>query len=151
LYFTAIRLRGTPEAAQRFTMAGASQGELRRHGFFYRADFPDSGVLGLPVREAARPGWRHLIEGSAGVLFLRSGGRRFDRLGLLRASDEKPVNDRCRAWCVDSYGNARPLFFRGRIVALLGYELVEGEIVAGEIRELARVSFAPGVGTAVRR
>ncbi len=53
------------------------------------------------------------------------------------------MNDNCRASCVDWYGNARPLFLRGRIFALLGYEIVEGELEAGKIREKRRASFAP--------
>jgi len=44
---------------------------------------------------------------------------------------------------VDWYGNARPIFLRGRTFALLGYELVEGREDDGRIRELRRVSFAP--------
>lgn len=153
LHFTGIRLGGTPEPAQRYTMAGAAQGELRSHGFFYRAEGPDSGVLGLPVRQPEGPGYRHLFEGSAGVVFLQNAARRFQPLGVLRARDDagKPQDDRCRASCVDWYGNARPLFFRGRIVALLGYELVEGAIAGGEISEMRRESFAPGVVRAVSR
>ena len=54
--------------------------------------------------------------------------------------------DNCRASCVDWYGNARPLFFQGRMFALLGYEIVEGEVAAGRIREKRRVSFAPSGG-----
>lgn len=151
LHFTGVRLDGAPEVAQPYTMPGASQGELRSHGFFYRADGPDSGVLGLPVRGPGRPGYWHLIRGSAGIVLLRNADRSFEPLGVLQASDEKPGNDGCRASCVDWYGNARPLFFRGRIVALLGFELVEGRIVAGEIREVRRVSYAPGVASVVRQ
>jgi len=44
----------------------------------------------------------------------------------------------------DWYGNARPLFVRGRIIALLGYELVEGNRQGESITEVRRVSFAPG-------
>jgi hypothetical protein len=36
------------------------------------------------------------------------------------------------------------LFFRGRIVALLGYELVEGTLKDGRIQETRRVNYAPG-------
>jgi hypothetical protein len=32
---------------------------------------------------------------------------------------------------------------RGRVFALMGYEIVEGRVQAGGIRELRRVSFAP--------
>ena len=35
-------------------------------------------------------------------------------------------DDGCKAWCVDWYGNARPIFLGERVFALLGYEIVEG-------------------------
>jgi len=149
LQFTAIHLAGTPAIAQRYTLPGASQGELRSHGFFYRMDDTDSGVLGLPVSGAGRAGWKHLIQGSAGVLFLRNSNQRFSPLGVLNAT-AKQANDRCRASCVDWYGNARPIFLHGRVFALLGYELVEGTIRGDQIAESRRISFAPGEQTVAR-
>jgi len=43
--------------------------------------------------------------------------------------------------CVDWYGNARPIFFRGRIFALMGYELVEGTLDGGKLVEGTRVNY----------
>jgi len=43
---------------------------------------------------------------------------------------------------VDWYGNARPLFVRGRVFALLGYEIVEGVVERNRIEELRRVDMA---------
>ena len=60
------------------------------------------------------------------------------------------MDDKCRASCVDWYGNARPLFLRGRVFALLGYEIVEGAIESGRMKELRRVNYAPGANYAVR-
>ena len=54
------------------------------------------------------------------------------------------TNDGCRASCVDWYGNARPLFLRNRVFALLGYEIVEGSIDGGVMRETRRVNYSPG-------
>ena len=53
---------------------------------------------------------------------------------------------------MDWYGNARPIFLRGRVFALLGYELVEGALERNAIREIQRASFAPGpTETTLRR
>jgi hypothetical protein len=41
----------------------------------------------------------------------------------------------CKASCLDWYGNARPLFIGNRVFASLGYELVQGSIEGGHIRE----------------
>ena len=54
----------------------------------------------------------------------------------LEAGDVRNANDGCRASCVDWYGNARPIFARDRVFALLGYELVEGQVLNAGIREV---------------
>lgn len=144
LHFTAIRLGKWPELADEYIRKGASQGELRSQGFFYKPDGADSGMLGLPISTPGRPGYRHLFENSAAILFLKNDSLHFQEAGELSAKPERAKDDACRASCVDWYGNARPLFVRGRIIALLGYELVEGSVSDdGRIRELRRVSYAP--------
>lgn len=150
LHFTGVRLGEHPSIANRYTRKGASQGELRSHGFFYKPDGPDSGLLGLPISQPGRPGYEHLFEESAAVLFLRNDSLQLKELGDLAARPERSVDDACRASCVDWYGNARPLFVRGRVFALLGYELVEGTLADGRIRETRRVSYAPRRATVTR-
>ena len=143
LHFSAVRLGARPELGQRYVSANASQGELRSHGFFYKPDGRDSGILGLPIRGEGAPGYAHLRQGSASILFLRNRPARFEELGELAAAAGGSGDDGCRASCVDWYGNARPLFLRGRIFALLGYEIVEGRLEGGAIRESRRISYAP--------
>lgn len=151
LYFTGIGLGARPSLKQRYVSRGASQGELRSHGFFYRPDpGGDGGTLGLSVRGPSRPGYEHLFENSASVLFLRNDDASFRPLGELESHPDRAEDDGCVASCVDWYGNARPLFLRGRTFALLGYELVEGQVQGGRIRELRRVSFAPRAAQAAR-
>lgn len=144
LHFTAVRLGAWPEIASRYTRQEASQGELRSHGFFYKSDGEESGILGLPISTPSRPGYRHLFDSSASILFLRNQSMSLNEIGELDSQPDRAVNDKCRASCVDWYGNARPLFLRGRVFALLGYELVEGRFDASRIRELRRVNYAPG-------
>jgi hypothetical protein len=72
---------------------------------------------------------------------------RFSELGTLDArTGASERNDGCRASCVDWYGNSRPLFVRGRVFALMGYELVEGEVSDRRIVETRRINFAPSAG-----
>ena len=143
LHFTAVRLGDSPEVADEYIRKDASQGELRSQGFFYKPDGPNSGVLGLPISVPGRSGYRQLFEGSAAILFLRNNGLHFEELGELGAQSDKAVDDGCRASCVDWYGNSRPLFVRGRVLALLGYEIVEGSLKDGRMREMRRISYAP--------
>ena len=65
------------------------------------------------------------------------------QLGDLSASAIASTEDGCKASCVDWYGNARPLFLRNRVFALLGYEIVEGRLDRNGVSEVRRVSFAP--------
>lgn len=151
LHFTAIGLSDAPTIALRHTIPNAAQGELRSHGFFYRSDGPGTGVLGLPIRAGGSPGYTHLWKSSAAIAFIHNLGDRFAELGTLDAQTSPLALEACVASCVDWYGNARPVFMRGRILALLGYELVEGRIEGQRMREIGRVSFSPPLVRAVRR
>jgi hypothetical protein len=150
LRFTAVRLGNSPEVADEYARKDASQGELRSQGFFYKPDGPSSGVLGLPISVPGRSGFRHLRDTSAAVLFLRNESLRFTELGELGAESDRSVDDGCRASCVDWYGNSRPLFVRGRVLALLGYEIVEGSLRDGRMRETRRVNYSPQAASVSR-
>jgi hypothetical protein len=142
LYFSPIRLDDGPRVKPSYIRKKASQGELRSHGFFYKPDGDDSGLLGLPIARQGRAGYRHLVEDSAAILFLKNENLNFDQIGELEAQNTS-TNDGCRASCVDWYGNARPIFMRGRIFALLGYELVEGRIDDNRLHETRRINYSP--------
>lgn len=144
LHFSSIRLDDKPNLVSRYTRKNAAQGELRSHGFFYKPVDENTGLLGLPVRDSARPGYENLYEDSASILFLRNDSLNLREIGELESQpNKKSMNDGCRASCVDWYGNARPLFIRGRVFALLGYELVEGSLTTNGIRETRRIRFSP--------
>ncbi len=150
LHFSSLRLGQWPEIVSRYTRKAASQGETRSHGFFYKPDGDETGMLGLPISVPGRAGYKQLFENSAAILFLRNDSLQFREVGELGSQPEKAIDDQCRASCVDWYGNARPLFLRGRVFALLGYEIVEGRLDDGRMHELRRVNYAPGQQAAVR-
>lgn len=142
LYFTPVKLGKRPDVKDSYVRPNASQGELRSHGFFYKPDDDSSGILGLPIARQGRPGYRHLAEDSAAILFLKNSGLEFNQVGELEAKSTSTA-DNCKASCVDWYGNARPIFLRGRIFALLGYELVEGRLDDGRLSESRRINYSP--------
>lgn len=150
LHFTAVRLGQSPAVADEYIRDGASQGELRSHGFFYKPDGRESGMLGLPISTPVRAGYRHLFDSSSAILFLRNDGLHFSEVGDLEAHPDGAKDDGCRASCVDWYGNSQPLFVHGRVFALMGYELVEGAVEKGRIFETQRVNYAP-MGVVARR
>jgi Beta propeller domain len=141
LYFSPVRLSKSPVVRPSYSRKNASQGELRSHGFFYKPDTRDSGLLGLPIARQGRPGYKHLVEGSAAILFLRNDSLDLSDIGELGAVDTSTSDD-CKASCVDWYGNARPLFIRNRVFALLGYELVEGRFSDSGIYEARRINYS---------
>ena len=151
LHFSSLRLGQWPEIVSRYTRKNASQGELRSHGFFYKPDGENSGMLGLPISMPGRAGYKHLFEDSAAILFLRNDSLQFREVGELGSQPAKATDDKCRASCIDWYGNARPLFLRGRVFALLGYEIVEGTLDNGSMKELRRINYAPGEQYLARR
>ncbi len=142
LYFSPIDLSRMPSVKQSYIRKNASQGELRSHGFFYKPDGNDSGLLGLPIAREGRPGYKHLTEDSAAVIFIRNNDNNLSQVGELEAKNTSTA-DNCKASCVDWYGNARPIFLRGRVFALLGYELVEGRLDDNRLRETHRVNYSP--------
>ncbi|KAB8053969.1 hypothetical protein GCN78_05220 [Janthinobacterium rivuli] len=146
LHFSSIRLGAQAAIAARYIRADAAQGESRSHGFFYKPQTASEGMIGLPILGAdERPG---LNKSAASVLYLRNSGLTLTALGALAARPGQTPDDGCRASCVDWYGNARPLFLQGRVFALLGYEVVEGALRDGQIREVRRISYAPIASTA---
>jgi hypothetical protein len=142
LHFTSLRLARIPVAASSYVRANASQGETRSHGFFYKAESEHAGLVGLPIIGGGEAAGRQLRRESASLLYLRNDALSLTEIGTLD-SRAGAVNDRCKASCVDWYGNSRPLFLRNRVFALLGYEIVEGRVNAGGISELRRINFAP--------
>jgi hypothetical protein len=44
---------------------------------------------------------------------------------------------------MDWYGNSRPIFLGDRVLALMGYELVEARVDGDTLRTVRRASFAP--------
>jgi len=149
LHFTSVQLAALATLADRFTRKDAAQGETRSHGFFYKPDSDNEGMVGLPVVGANRPGFQQLRNASAAVLFLKNQSLRLSEIGALDATPNTGnISDGCRASCVDWYGNSRPLFIGGRVYALMGYELVEGRVANGRISEVQRINYAPGVAVA---
>jgi hypothetical protein len=62
-------------------------------------------------------------------------------VGTPSADPKANRNDRCKVSCADWYGNARPLFLGERVLALLGYKVVEGTLHEGGFVERRRANL----------
>lgn len=131
-----------PAIVDSYDLPNSGEGESRSQAFFFRSDNASGteGMLGLPVmrRLEAREGQPGY---GSGIFYMTRHERRLSPAGQLDSAPLLSQDDGCKASCVDWYGNARPIFLRGRVFALMGYELVEGKMDAGRIREVRRASF----------
>lgn len=146
--FTTLVLGGRqPSVGSTFVVPQASESESRSHAFFFRPDTADgtSGLMGLPIMTRAElplgKGWA----ASADMLFLRRDDRDLSDFGRLHAAPAGTAQDGCEASCTDWYGNARPIFLRGRVFALMGYEIIEGREGGATIQEVRRLDYTPSV------
>jgi len=128
-----------PSLGDRFIQPDSRQAESRSQAFFFNPTTADGqgGLMGLPILRLDSDQWL------ADMLFLRRNDQQLTDFGRLQSHRPGGQDDGCTASCVDWYGNARPIFMRGRVFALLGYELVEGDASGAKIRETRRVNFAP--------
>ncbi len=137
LGLSSIALGSSPRVVDTYVEPDALQGETRSHAYGYSDALRLVGlpIVGLGSAEQA---------GTARTLFLDVG----TDLSLRRAGDlaADPRTASCADSCYDWYGNARPIFYDGRIFALMGYELVEGQAQqSGDqrwVQEIGRTAFS---------
>ena len=139
-----------------YMLPAAEEGENRSQAFYWRAD-PDGGdgdgLMALPVdKELEGFDFYYLGSATAMVYLDRKGGnlRPVGELGstpdanAIAAAEAMQKLDEageCKASCTDWYGNSRPIFIGDRILALMGDQIIEGELVGGQIVELRRLNF----------
>jgi len=139
-----VSLAGRPRIASTTLLASRFESEGRSHAFNAWVKGDGSGLLGLPttVREwRSGRGWSD--SNASALSFIGFGADKvLDPAGELTPGDGKPASDyNCAVSCIDWYGNSRPIFTGGRILALMGTDLVEGRMDRGRIREIGRVDL----------
>lgn len=142
LAMSVIDFDNTPKVTNTFAIPGASQGERRSHGFFFKPTSEESGYLGLPLRDDGNA-WNSLAAASSSIKYLEFANHELRDLGDLVSNKAANLDDACVASCVDWYGNSRPIFFRDRIFGLMGYDLVEGILQGGKLSERQRINYMP--------
>jgi hypothetical protein len=106
-------------------------------------DASGGGAIGLPTAgatgDADRLPWESEDSDVTFLTFDAAG--RFRYAGLLERGGDADPSYHCEVSCVDWYGNARPIFTGGRVFALTGAHLVEGEMRDGRIHEKRRLDL----------
>ncbi|THD36054.1 MAG: hypothetical protein E7773_08955 [Sphingomonas sp.] len=139
-----VSLAGRPRIASTVLLASRFESEGRSHAFNAWVRPDDSGLLGLPTTVREWRSGRGWSDSNASALSFIGFDRakQLDPAGELVPGDGKPANGyACAVSCIDWYGNSRPIFTGGRILALMGTDLVEGQMDKGRIREIGRVDL----------
>jgi hypothetical protein len=142
---SSISLRQIARVADTEVLPGVAEAEGRSHAFNSVVAEDGAGLFGIPTVKLAsvRDRWRY--DTASDVHFVSSDAQ----LNLTSAAALEGRAQRadgangyhCEVSCFDWYGNARPIFYRDRIFALTGQELIEGALTGGRVGEIARVNL----------
>ncbi|MEO1642747.1 MAG: hypothetical protein AAFR74_05375, partial [Pseudomonadota bacterium] len=150
LSLTSFDLRGEdPRLAGRTTLISRFESENRSHAFNSAIGADGSGLIGLPTVlqrwESGRFVWR---SNSSDISYIRVAEDASLRpIGALKGAKGEPHESyECEVSCIDWYGNSRPIFTLGRVFALSGTSLVEGQIGENSVSEIRRVDLTEPLG-----
>ena len=145
LAVSSVRLASRPHIVDTQVMPGIVESEGRSHAFNSVTGDDGSGMFGLPTYDteaAEKSGWREV---STDVrFFTASRDLKLTSADRLTGKPEDQVTENgydCVVSCYDWYGNSRPIFFRDRVFALIGAELIEGSMKGDRVAETARVNL----------
>jgi hypothetical protein len=148
-----LKLGKQPKISSTAFLPNRFESESRSHAFNGITDIDGSGVMGIPtvlkVENSSRYNW---WSGKSDLSFLTLDAQgKLAIAGELEGKGEDEVKEheayKCEVSCIDWYGNARPIFTRGRIFGLMGTTLVEAQIRQGRIAEVSRIDLTAPVGT----
>jgi hypothetical protein len=143
---TAIDLRGKPVPAGTIRLPGVLESEGRSHAFNARVEEDGSALFGLPTairierKDEDGEDYRDLLEH---VHYFNADPALQLSLAGAIPGEQLPDNEayECEMSCYDWYGNARPIFYRGRIFALLAEEFAEARVEGGALKEIRRMDL----------
>jgi hypothetical protein len=146
-----MNLNAQRASASDFELAYPPRGYLELHASSRHEDGAGGSILGISVQRhlGGNPSDSNppaMPRASTSVLYLRMAQGRLKKVGAIAARTEISADDStdaCRGSCDNWYANARAIFVRERIFALLGYELVEVRIKRGHLIEQQRLDFSP--------
>ena len=143
LRIASIKATGNLVPISQVILPGASEGESRTHGFFYKnksgptpgtAQTGD-GLFGLSIVNTSSNSTHWFGSGISNLTFVST-----TSAGLLSSigtiSSEGTFQNTCKSSCIDWYGNTRPIFLGDRIFALQGGEFAEIAVTSGKTQRM---------------
>ena len=128
-------------------LEGRYESESRSHAFNATYTYQGDGTMGVPTvgavfRSNGYP-WYSDVSDLSFLNFSNEG--MLSDAGVMLATPESQVQTgagySCEISCIDWYGNARPIFLGGKVYGLMATELVEAEMVDGQVTERRRVDL----------
>ncbi len=121
-------------------VTGRIEAARRSQAFSYQ-DTNEGQLFGLPVATVRRTAGENIdVEGRANIaFFVAAESYALAEAGVLESDKLTEPALECHLSCLDWYGSASPVFLGGRIFALAGLEVIEGEFRHGTVTEAARL------------
>ena len=140
---SSVALERRPRLSDTQPLPGVIESEDRSHAFNAMAQEDGSGIFGIPTLDTTDYLTRRYDDRAIDVQFITASAgldlASADKLAGHPESEQPKTDYECEVSCIDWYGNARPIFFRERIFALIGQEFVEGALSDGRVGEIGRV------------
>ncbi|MBI1253187.1 MAG: hypothetical protein GC196_02425 [Hyphomonas sp.] len=140
--------KDAPDVASTLVLENRFESENRSHSFNSRIGADGKGLIGLPTvtRSEESERWWWWSESSDLSYLATDADGKLSKAGDLIAARrdpeaENPTGYQCEVSCVDWYGNARPIFTGGRVLALVNSELIEGVLENGTVMEVRRIDL----------
>ncbi len=131
-----------PKVIEQTTLLDRLEGENRSHAFNFTY-FDDYFLAGITTQDKDKAenedGYYYWDDNTSSDITFIGGNEKIEYIGEL-TSQAKP-NKTCTLSCEDWYGNSRPFFIGNRIFAISGDELIEAELINGEIVEKYRINI----------
>jgi hypothetical protein len=145
LSISVLDLRATPRISDTVHLPHRYESEGRSHAFNFTIGADGAGLMGLPTAQAQWRSGRWVWDSESSdvsFLSLTSTGRLTSLGALLTRRNAVHGSYRCEVSCIDWYGNTRPIFVNGRVLALSGVELIEGTVENAQIVERRSVNLS---------
>jgi hypothetical protein len=145
LSISVLDLRTTPRISDTVRLPHRYESEGRSHAFNFTIGADGAGLMGLPTAQAQWRSGRWVWDSESSdvsFLSLTSTGRLISLGVLLTRRNAIHGTYRCEVSCIDWYGNTRPIFVNGRVLALSGVELIEGAVESAQIVERRRINLS---------
>jgi hypothetical protein len=142
LHFSTVALDPEPQLIGTWPWPGNPAIDKDRMAVAYRHETTHSGTVAMVVHFRPAPDTARR-SGMTSALFLRNEALQLEYIGSLDARPRVPADRGCGFDCRRASSRNLMLFEGDRVWAQFGFEIVEGQLVDGQVEERARATLSP--------